>query len=97
LNILLSKILKLVVTGDGFLKGGNLILRNVAGNVLTVFPALVIVVGAFGSFSEDAELAAFHVLDLSDLLKEKLRSEIRIHECSISPAIYCLQQKKQQN
>jgi hypothetical protein len=70
LGILFGKIAKLLISGDGFLKYRNLIPRDVTGNVLTVFPKLVIVIRTVGSLPEDAEFPTFHVLDLSELLEE---------------------------
>lgn len=71
------------MSGDGLLKGRNLITGNVTGNIFTVFPSLVIVVRPLRSLTDDAEFTALHVLDLSDLLQERLRGDLSIHGESI--------------
>lgn len=73
----------MLIPGNGLLQGGNLILGNVVRDVLTIFPGLVIVVRALGSLAEDAELTSLHVLDLSDLLQERLGLGLSIHANSI--------------
>ena len=79
LRIGLDELLELFVTGDGFLKGRNLISGDVTRDVPTIFPALVVVVRPFWTFPEDAEFSPFHVLDLGDLLEEDLRDDFSIH------------------
>jgi len=79
LGIGLDELLELLVTGDGFWKGRNLLSGDVTRDVLTIFPALVVVERTFWTFPEDAELAPFHVLDLGDLLEEDLRGDLSIH------------------
>ena len=70
LGILLGKIAKLLISGDGILERRNLIPRDVTGNAFAVFPKLVIVIRPVGSLPEDAEFPTFHVLNLSELLQE---------------------------
>jgi hypothetical protein len=70
LGVLVSQILELLKSGDGLLEGRNLMLRNIPGDVLSVFPSLVVVVGALRSLPQNAKFAALHVLDLGDLLQE---------------------------
>ena len=53
--------------------------RNIAGNVATVFIALVIKVRPGGTFADDAESAAVHPLDLSGGLEDGFRSGFWIH------------------
>ena len=75
LHILLDQGLKLLVASDGFAQGGDLILWDITRDVFAVFPSLVVVVGAVGALAEDAERAAFQVLELADLVQEGLRRD----------------------
>jgi hypothetical protein len=54
-HILLDQSLKLLVASNRFTQGGDLIPRDITGDVLAVFPSLVVVVGAVGALAEDAE------------------------------------------
>jgi hypothetical protein len=56
------------VLGDQF----RLLPGDIAGNGLTVFARLKVVVGALGTLADDAELARFHAIDLSHLLEDRL-------------------------
>jgi purine-cytosine permease-like protein len=73
LGVLLGQLAKAVVTVDGFLVGLDFVARHIAGEVFAVFPGLAVVIRAVGTFAQNAELAAFHVFDLSDLSQERLR------------------------
>lgn len=55
---------------DGLPDGGGLVLGDVAGIILAVFPALKLEVGAIGALAHDGELAPFHALDFSDLFDQ---------------------------
>jgi hypothetical protein len=94
-GIFLDEPLELFITGDGFLKGGNLISGDVTRDVLPIFPGLVVVVGAIWALPEDAELAPFHVLDLGDLLEEDLRSDFSIHGDIVYSKLYTKSTKKE--
>ena len=88
------QVLELLISGNSLLERRDLVLRDVTRNIPTLFPGLVIVVGALGSRAQDAELAPFHVLDLSDLLQEQLRSDLSGHGPEyIAIYIQCPQKK----
>jgi hypothetical protein len=91
---LFHQVLELLISGNSLLERRDLVLRDVTRNIPTLFPGLVIVVGALGSRAQDAELAPFHVLDLSDLLQEQLRSDLSGHGPEyIAIYIQCPQKK----
>jgi len=48
----------------------RLLLRDVATNVLTALPSLMVVIGTIGAFPQKTKLAPFHVVDLGDLLED---------------------------
>jgi len=68
-----------MVAVDGGFEFGHLFRGHVAGDVAAVFIALVIVVGPLRSLAQHADGAAIQMLDLSNLLKERLRSGFGIH------------------
>jgi hypothetical protein len=52
----------------------ELLLGDIAGNVPAIFNELEVVVRAGGALSNDMKRTFLHVLDLSDLLQNGLRS-----------------------
>jgi hypothetical protein len=70
LGVLLGQVLKPVITVNGFLNGGGLIVGDVTGKIFAVFPDLELVVGPFWALAHDGKFAPFHAVDLSDLLEQ---------------------------
>jgi hypothetical protein len=70
LGVLPGEGLKLLVSIESLLNGWNLLAGNVAGDVFAIFPRLELIEGTGSALLDDGELAAFHGLNLSDLLKE---------------------------
>ena len=56
------------MSGDIFLYHGNLLGRDVLGEVAASFPALKVVVRAIGSMADNREVSSFHAFDGGDLL-----------------------------
>ena len=83
LHVLLAKCLEVVIAVDGFLESGNLVARNVARDVFTIFPSLMVVEGAVCTLSGYANLAPLQLLDLGHFLKKRLRRSLFIHERSM--------------
>jgi hypothetical protein len=69
LGVLLGQFLKLAIALDRLLNRGGLVARDVAGEVLTLFPGLKFIVGPLWTFAHDGKFATFHALDLSDLIE----------------------------
>jgi hypothetical protein len=70
LGILAGEGLKLLVSLNGLLDGGNLCAGNVAGAVSSVLMGLQLIEGAGSACLNNRKLAALHGLDLGDLLKD---------------------------
>jgi len=70
IGVLLGESLELFVTLDGLLDSRNLFSGNVAGHVFALFACLELIKGSGGTFLNDGKLAAFHGLNLGDLLKD---------------------------
>ena len=71
--------LEALVVGEGGLEFGHLFGRHIAGNIATVFVALMIVVRAVGAVTEDADGAAVETLDLRQGLEEGFGGGGSIH------------------
>ena len=56
------------MSGDVFLYHGDLLGRNVLGEVASSFPALKVVVRAIGSMADNREVSSFPAFDEGDLL-----------------------------
>jgi hypothetical protein len=56
--------------GSVFGHHGRLVNGHVAAEGLALLAALKVVVGTVGALADNAKLAGFHALDLSDLLKQ---------------------------
>ena len=73
-SIFLGQMLKLLISSNGFFENRQLVLRDVATNVLTVLPSLMVVIRTIGTFPQKAKFAPFHVVDLGDLLEDGVGS-----------------------
>ena len=93
LGVLLGQFLKPVITVDGFLNGGGLIVRDVTRKIFAVFPDLELVVSPFWTLAHDGEFAPFHAVDLSDLL-EQLSRIWSIHTDNIYSHRYYVTKKR---
>jgi hypothetical protein len=76
---LAGEFLELLIAEDGFLDGWNLLAREITGNILPILPRLQIVIRTGGSFAQDTDFAAFHLLNLADLLEERFRRGFGVH------------------
>src|SRR5258708_5205117 len=74
LHIFREERLQLRMGGKIFLNCGNLVGRDILGDVVAVLPMLKVVVRAIGTLPQDAELALFEALDAGDLLEETFGS-----------------------
>ena len=70
LSVLLGEGLEVLVTFKGSLHGRNLLARDVASEVFSVFTGLKLIERTRGAVFDDGELAPFHGLDLGNLLKK---------------------------
>jgi hypothetical protein len=70
LSILTDQFLKLLIVGGVLGQHLDLLRGHIAGESLTLFPTLQIVVRAVWALANDAEFARLHVLDLGDLLQD---------------------------
>jgi len=67
---LLGESLEVLISGDGFFYGGNLLARNVAGDVFALLAGLKFIKWPRRALFDDGELAPFHGLNLSNSLKD---------------------------
>lgn len=88
LGVLRGELLKLLVALDGLLDLRDLVLRDVAALIGTLFPGVEVVVRAVGALAHDREGAVLHALDLEDLLQEALRRKRMVHGVSIYDHLY---------
>ena len=79
LHVLGHQLLDPLVAINGGLEVGHLFGGHVAGNIATVFITLVIIIRALRALAQHADGAPIQALDLSNLLKERLRSGFGIH------------------
>src|SRR5205823_2993352 len=94
LHILFDQHLETLIALQGFFELRQLIGRHVAGNILTVFIALVVVVRPAGTLANDTQRALFQALDLSDLLEDGLGSGFGFHALEYMSIAYTKTTKK---
>jgi hypothetical protein len=94
IDIFLDESLKLCIAGDGFLNGRDLVPRDVAGDILAILSALMIVERAVGTFAQDGELAPFEARNLGGLLEQRLRVWFGIHGATVCLCIYYVTKKR---
>ena len=82
LNVLIHQLLEAAMTLDGLLDIGDLVPWNIAGDVLAVFVALVVVIRPVRTFSDNVQSASFQAVDLGDVLEDGLGGGCRCGFCS---------------
>src|SRR5271165_6695829 len=69
-----------MIAVNGRLQLGHLLRRHIAGDIAPVLIALMVVVGALRALADDADGAALQLLDLGDVMEDRLRGGLVIHE-----------------
>ena len=69
-----------MVAVNGGLQLGHLLRGHIAGDIAPVLITLMVVVGALRALPDDADGAALQLLDLGDVMEERLRGGLVIHE-----------------
>src|SRR5271165_2938564 len=69
-----------MIAVNGRLQLGHLLRRHIAGDIAPVLIALMVVVGALRALADDADGAALRLLDLGDVMEDRLRGGLVIHE-----------------
>ena len=78
-DVLLDQLLEALVVGNGGLQFLHLFGRHLAGNIPTVFVALMIVVRAGGALADDADGAPVQALNLSQVLEDGFGGDLSLH------------------
>ena len=92
-NILLYQLLEATEIGDGLLELWNLLAWHVTRNVPALFVTLVVVIRPLRPLAENADCSPIQVLDLGDVLEDRLGSGFYVHGTGIY-AIHIYQSNK---
>ena len=79
LDVVLDQLLEALVVGEGALEFGHLFGRDIAGDISTVFVALVIVVRAGWALADNADGTSVQGLNLSQFLEDRFGSDWSLH------------------
>src|SRR5208282_389413 len=93
LSVLLGQLLVFLIAGDGLLDGRQFVQGQVAAAVFAVLPGVEVVVRAVGTGADHGDGTVLHMLDVEDLLEERLGRNWHIHERSIDVHLYQAKKK----